>query len=98
MTYRKILPVCSEIHSKHTNKILWAERRIFRRIRKIVKNDYYLSPVRLSARMALNKFSLNWDIFGYFENLSRKLMFGQNLTRLKGILHDAVRILMIISP
>jgi len=29
MLYKEIIAVCSEIHTKHTNTVVWAERRIF---------------------------------------------------------------------
>ena len=29
MLYREIIAVCSQIHTKHTNTAVWAERRIF---------------------------------------------------------------------
>ena len=28
MLYREIIAVCSQIHTKHTNTAVWAERRI----------------------------------------------------------------------
>ena len=31
MLYREIIAVCSQIHTKHINKAVWAERRIFER-------------------------------------------------------------------
>ena len=40
MLYREIIAVCSEIHTKHINTAVWAERVIFRRVRKIAKSDY----------------------------------------------------------
>ena len=74
MTYRKIIPVCSGIHSKHTNKTLWAERRILRRIRKIVKSDYYLNHVCLSV-LPPGTTRIHWKdfhkilIFQYFSKI-----------------------------
>jgi hypothetical protein len=32
MLYREIIAVCSEIHIKHTNTAMWAERRIIRKL------------------------------------------------------------------
>jgi len=40
------MAVCSQIHTKHINTAVWAERRIFIRLRKIdINSDYYLGPV-----------------------------------------------------
>jgi len=33
MLYRVIIPVCSEIHTKHINTAVWAERRFFKNIK-----------------------------------------------------------------
>jgi len=30
MPYREIIAFCSQIHTKHINTALWAERRIFK--------------------------------------------------------------------
>ena len=35
MMYREIIAVCSEIHTKHINTAVWADRRIFRCINKV---------------------------------------------------------------
>jgi len=42
MQYREIFAVCSEVHTKAHKYAVWAERRIFRRVRKIAekKSDY----------------------------------------------------------
>jgi hypothetical protein len=31
MLYREIIAVCSQIHAKHVNALLWAERKIVER-------------------------------------------------------------------
>ena len=68
---------------------------IFRRVRKIAKNDYYLRHVgpcvRPSARM--EQLGYHWTDFheiwylGFFENLSIKFKFHYNLTRITSSSH-----------
>jgi len=36
MLYREIIAVCSEIHTKHVNTAVWAERRIFEPLHTVV--------------------------------------------------------------
>jgi hypothetical protein len=71
----------------------------FRRVRKIAKRDhYYLRRVCLSVRLSvlphgtirlqLDGFSWNFDVWVFFENLSRKFKFSQNLTRLSTLRDD----------
>jgi len=69
---------------------------VFRRVRKISKSDNYLLSVRLSVCLSVHMVQLgsHWtdclkrDIWVLFENLSRKLKFYWNLTRIKGVLHE----------
>jgi hypothetical protein len=49
MLYREIVAVCSQIHTKHINTAVWAERGGFKRSRKITKSNCQLHYVRLSA-------------------------------------------------
>jgi len=72
---------------------------IFRRVRKIAKNDYYLRHVRPSA---CNSAPTGWILTKnrylviFFENLSRKFKFHLNHTRRKGTLHEGLCTVMVI--
>ena len=58
MLYREIIAVCSEIHTKHTNTAVWAERRIVNvklavfepgTANSVVKNDAIFSCCELKV-------------------------------------------------
>ena len=40
MLYREIMAVCSQIHTKHINTAVWAERGVFKRVRKIAESSF----------------------------------------------------------
>jgi len=69
-------------------------RIIFRRVRSIAKSDYSFMSVRPPVRM--EQLSFHWTDFHeiwykkfyFFENLSRKLKFHWNRTRIKGTLYE----------
>ena len=69
-------------HLKTNICSLCAECRIFRRVRRIVKGDYWFRHVCLSARPSARnnsapsgRISMKFYIWVFFENLSRKLKF-----------------------
>jgi len=52
MLYREIIAVCSEIHTKHINTAVWAERRIFSCVCKIAeKRRSFFMSVCLSVQL-----------------------------------------------
>jgi len=86
MLYREIIAVCSEIHTKQINTAVWAERVIFRRVRKIANSDYYLCHVSpnfyqcVCPSVSNNSAPTGWiyitfGIGGFLENLSNKFKF-----------------------
>ena len=71
--------------------------KVFRRVRKISKSDYYLQvcpSVRPSVRPSAwvysaptGRISMKFDISVFIENLSRKFKFHYNLTTTNNTLH-----------
>jgi hypothetical protein len=84
-----------------------AERRVFRRVRKIAKRDYYLRHVRPSVRLSVcphettraptGRIFMKFDTWGFFEHLSRKFNFDYNLTKLTNTSHEDLCTFMIKS-
>jgi hypothetical protein len=68
-----------------TRKDVW---RVYRRVRKITKSDYWFRPVcpavRPSARWDISartvRILITFDIWVFFENISRNFKFNSNLT------------------
>jgi hypothetical protein len=67
----------------------------FRRVRKVVLSGYYFrhvcSPVRPSARnnsALIEQICMKFDIWVFFENLSREFKFHWILTRITATLHE----------
>jgi hypothetical protein len=71
------------------------ERNAFRRVRKIEISDYSLCHVCLSVSLSVRPHGiteLSRDPFScnlvFLENLSRKVKFHENMTRITGTLHE----------
>jgi hypothetical protein len=70
---------------------------LFRRVRKISKSDYYLRNDLLSVCLSAWKNStstwpifMKFDIWRFFENLSRKFKLDYNPTGITGILQEYI--------
>jgi hypothetical protein len=81
MFHRAKATVCFEINTAHIDAV-WAERTIFRCVRKISKSDSYFRRVYPSVSLsAWNNSASNGRIFMkfrsslFFEHLSRKFKF-----------------------
>jgi len=78
MLYREIIAVCSQIHTKHINTAVWAERGIFICIYKIAKRDCKVHHVCVCVCVCVLPFACNnstptgrlfmkFDIYEFFE-------------------------------
>jgi hypothetical protein len=74
-----------EVTIQIMNNFQWYFLCAFEKLRKATISC--MMPVRphITSRLSLDGFSWNLKIF--LENLSRKFMFNQNRTRIKGISH-----------
>ena len=90
------------------NKCVFCEVRgivlyIMKRVRKIVEWDYCLNHVCPSVFpqgttwLQNGRIFIKFDILAFFENLSRKVKFHSNLTKITGSLHEDRYTLLIIS-
>ena len=58
MLYREIMAVCSEIHTKHVNTAVWAERRVLRGFVKLWK-----ATVRFVLSVHMEQLGSHWTDF-----------------------------------
>jgi hypothetical protein len=84
-------PVCN--HSKYFLPLAYVTT--FRRFCKIAKNVYqlshfhpFVSPSAWNNLALTGRVFMKFDIWEFFENVSRKLKFDYTRTRIKGTLHE----------
>ena len=67
MRYREIITVFSEIHTKHIQFTVPAERRIFKNLRKTAKSDYSKTCLKRNAIVPL--FFPHFHRFPFYKGL-----------------------------
>jgi hypothetical protein len=81
---------------------------LFRSVRKFSRSDHQIRYVCLSVCPSIRPYAwknsasagqifIKFEIWGLFENLSRKLKFYQNVARMTGTLHEDESTFIIIS-